>query len=85
MKFKIGDKVKIVGSYGGCADKLCKDCECHKNKVLIITSLNSDNGGISGPGNRTVRIENEGSGQWCTVDERDLQFIRIENWRERII
>lgn len=79
MKFKPGDRVKIVGSKGGCNGKKCKDCGPFRNKVITIIST----GYTSIYNKRAVKCE-AGSADMCFFDPRDLELEGEKDWKARL-
>lgn len=82
--FKIGNRVKVVGSIGGCSETTkCKDCFSFIDKILIVTGIKAPNQDDRSIACRVETPDEDGIHPSCKFHILDLQHINI-NWREKI-
>jgi hypothetical protein len=88
MKFKEGDKVRIIGYYSSMNDKLYKDCnsgytipkfskDAMANKTVFTIKY------IKGNDDKYPYILKEYKDDY-PMNEQELELVKITNWRERI-
>lgn len=78
MKIVIGQKYKVVGGYGGCFGKKCKDCPPFSDEGIIVTRINTTSSGNLSVTGKSITIK----GDCCDFDPRDLKPFIITNWQE---